>query len=115
MGEHTFPGPFNPALCAAYAQSQNTVNKKFGVFGQWMSMMGFSKGSVVQFQASYLEKNGVGFGTNCRLFSKKFSAGEANLDISLGGTSQWGCQKSFTWEVDVNAGFSWGNGWKRNE
>jgi len=74
-----------------------------------------NKAATVQFQASYLEKNGVGFGTNCRLFTKKFSAGEAKLDVSVGGTSKWGVQKAWTFEVDANAGFSWGKPWKRDE
>jgi hypothetical protein len=115
LGQHTFPGPFDPSLCAAYAQAQNAINKKSGFFASWFSAMFGNKAATVQFQASYLEKNGVGFGTHCRLFTKKFSAVEANLDISLSGTSKWGCQKSFTFEVDVNADFSWGAPWKRNE
>ncbi|KAF1941369.1 hypothetical protein EJ02DRAFT_455174 [Clathrospora elynae] len=110
MGQQTFPGPFDPSLCAAYAQKQNQVNKQSGFFGSFMSMWGSNKGGCVQFQAAYLEKNGVGFGTHCRLFTKKFTPAQASLDISVGGTSQWGCQKSYTWDVDVNASFNWG-GW----
>ena len=110
MGQTTFPGPFDPSLCAAYAQKQNEVNRKHGIIGMWLSMFGMNKGGCVQFQAAYLEKEGKGFGTHCRLFTKKFTPAQANLDISVGGSSKWGCQKSFTWDVDVNASFNWG-GW----
>jgi hypothetical protein len=111
MGQHTFPGPFDPSLCAAYALEQNVVNKKFGLIGSILSMFGMNKGACVQFQAAYLEKHGKGFGTHCRLFTKKFASYQADLDISLGG-SIYGCQKSFTWDVDVNAHFELGLGWK---
>jgi hypothetical protein len=113
MGQKTFPGPFDPSLCAAYALAQNAANKKYGVWTAWMSMFGFSTGGCVQFQAAYLEKEGHGFATHCRLFTKKFTPAQANLDVSVavGGSTKWGCQKSFTYDVDVNAGFSWGAGW----
>lgn len=77
MGTKTFQGPFDPSLCAAYAQAQNTANRKSGMMGAFMSMFGFNKGGCVQFQAAYLEKSGKGFGTHCRLFTKKFSASQA--------------------------------------
>jgi hypothetical protein len=110
MGQHTFPGPFDPSLCAAYAQEQNQVNKKAGILGAVLSLLGMNKGGCVQFQAAYLERAGKGFGTHCRLFTKKFTAAQANLDVSVGGTSKWGCQKSYTWDVDVSASFDWGLG-----
>ncbi|KAG9388826.1 hypothetical protein A1F94_001719 [Pyrenophora tritici-repentis] len=105
MGQSTFPGPFDPSLCAAYAQKQNSVNRKGGIIGAFLSMFGMNKGGCVQFQAAYLEKDGVGFGTHCRLFTKKFVAAQANLEINTAG---WGCQKSFTFDLDVNASFNWG-------
>jgi hypothetical protein len=110
MGKKTFPGPFDPSLCAAYAQNQNEVNRKHGIIGMVLSLLGMNKGACVQFQAAYLEKAGKGFGTHCRLFTKKFTPAQANLDVSVGGTSKWGCQKSYTWDVDVSASFNWG-GW----
>jgi hypothetical protein len=111
MGQKTFPGPFDPSLCAAYATSQNQINRKYGIISSFLSMFGMSKGGCVQFQAAYLEKDGKGFGTHCRLFTKAFTPTQANLDISGGGSSKWGCQKSYTWDVDVNASFNWGFGW----
>ncbi|KAF1836398.1 hypothetical protein BDW02DRAFT_242372 [Decorospora gaudefroyi] len=110
MGQKTFPGPYDPSLCAAYAQNQNEVNRKHGIIGLILSLFGMNKGACVQFQAAYLEKAGAGFGTHCRLFTKKFSPSDANLDVSLGGKSKWGCQKSYTWSVDYRASFNWG-GW----
>ena len=115
MGQKTFPGPFDPSLCAAYAQKQNEVNRAQGILGAFLSLLGMNKAGCVQFQASYLEKAGKGFGTHCRLFNKKFTPQQATLDISVGGTTQWGCQKSYTWDVDVNASFNWGGwSWKKN-
>jgi hypothetical protein len=113
MGQKTFPGPFDPSLCAAYAQKQNEVNRKVGIIGAFLSMLGMNKGGCVQFQAAYLEKAGKGFGTHCRLFTKQFTPQQATLDISVGGSSSWGCQKSYTWDVDVNASFNWGLSWKK--
>lgn len=113
MGQKTFPGPFDPSLCAAYAQKQNEVNRAKGIIGAFLSLLGMNRGGCVQFQAAYLEKSGKGFGTHCRLFTKKFTPAQATFDISVGGTSKWGCQKSYTWEVDVNASFNWlGFSWK---
>lgn len=115
MGQKTFPGPFDPSLCAAFAQKQNEVNRAKGIIGAFLSMLGMNKGGCVQFQAAYLEKAGKGFGTHCRLFTQKFQPAQATLDISVGGTSQWGCQKSYTFDVDVNASFNWGGwSWKKN-
>ncbi|EOA84654.1 uncharacterized protein SETTUDRAFT_136615 [Exserohilum turcica Et28A] len=108
MGQTTIPGPFNPSLCAAYAQKQNQVNRQTGLMGTFLSMFGMNKGGCVQFQAAYLEKGGVGFGTHCRLFTKKFAPSNVNLDIKVSTNSQWGCQKSYLWDVDVNADFTWG-------
>ncbi|KAH9861439.1 hypothetical protein J1614_011185 [Plenodomus biglobosus] len=107
MGTKTFQGPFDPSLCAAYAQSQNALNKKVGIVGSILAIFGMNKGGCVQFQAAYLEKKGKGFGTHCRLFTKKFTPLQANLDINA-GNSAWGCQKSFTFDLDVNAKFSLG-------
>lgn len=112
MGQKTFPGPFDPSLCAAYAQAQNAINKKSGWFGAFLSMWGMNKGSCAQFQASYLEQAGIGYGTHCRLFTKKFTPTQATLDVSVGANSNWGCQKAFTWEVDASASFNWG-GWHK--
>ncbi|USP75060.1 hypothetical protein yc1106_02334 [Curvularia clavata] len=108
MGQITIPGPFNPDLCAAYAQKQNEVNRKSGIIAQWMSLFGFNKGGCVQFQAAYLEKNGIGFGTHCRLYTQKFTSINADLDISVSSQNKWGCQKSFLFDLDVNASFNWG-------
>ncbi|PSN61617.1 hypothetical protein BS50DRAFT_561664 [Corynespora cassiicola Philippines] len=110
MGQKTFPGPWDPSVCAAYAQKQNDVNRKSGIIAKLLSFLGLSKGGCVQFQAAYLEKDGKGFGTHCRLFTKKFQPKQATLDVSVGAGSKWSCFKSFTWDVDVNASFNWG-GW----
>jgi hypothetical protein len=112
MGQKTFPGPFDPSLCAAYAQAQNAINQKSGFFGMFLSMFGMNKGGCAQFQASYLEQSGIGYATHCRLFTKKFTPAQATLDISVGADSSWGCQKAYTWDVDVNASFNWG-GWSK--
>ena len=114
MGQKTFPGPFDVSLCAAYAQKQNEVNRIKGIIGSVLSLIGLNKGGCVQFQAAYLEKAGKGFGTHCRLFTRKFTPAQAKLDISVGKSVGWGCQKSFTFDVDVNASFNWGLPWKKN-
>jgi hypothetical protein len=92
------------------------LNKKLGIFATFMNSFGFSTGGCVQFQAAYLEKSGHGLGTHCRLFSKKFASYQANLDLSVGVSgSAYACQKSFTWDLDVNASFDFNSAsWKRS-
>jgi hypothetical protein len=99
IGEQSFPGPFDASLCAAYATKQNAVNLKAGLFSKLLSIFGFSNGKCVQFQAAELEVDGAGWGTHCRLFTKKFDKGQANLDISYGGSSKWSCGKSYTYDL----------------
>lgn len=108
MGEKTFPGPYDPSLCSLYALKQNELNRNAGLISWILTWLGFSKGCV-QIQASYLEKNGKGFGTNCRLFTKKFTPAQATLDIGVSTSNKWGCQKSYTWDLDINASFNWGS------
>jgi len=80
------------------------------MFGSFLSMFGMNKGGCVQFQASYLEKSSHGVGTHCRLFTKKFTPSQATLDIgsASGAGANWGCQKSYMWDVDSGATFNWG-------
>ncbi|KAF2680763.1 hypothetical protein K458DRAFT_310695 [Lentithecium fluviatile CBS 122367] len=99
LGQRSFPGPFDASLCAAYATKQNAINLKAGLFSKLLSLLGFSNGRCVQFQAAELEMDGAGWGTHCRLFTKKFNKGQANLDVSNGGSSKWGCGKSFTYDL----------------
>lgn len=100
LGQQSFPGPFDVSLCAAYAASQNEQNQKAGFLSALLStFFGYNPAKCVQFQAAYLEKDGAGWGTHCRLFAKKFDKGLASYDISSVGTSKWGCQKSFTYDL----------------
>ncbi|KAF2134852.1 hypothetical protein P153DRAFT_329640 [Dothidotthia symphoricarpi CBS 119687] len=111
MGQSTFPGPFDPSLCAAYAQKQNDVNRKADVLSWALSLLGMNKAACVQFQAAYLMKDGMGFGTHCRLFTQKFTPAQATYDISSGsyGTAGWSVSKSFIWDVNSQASFNWGS------
>jgi hypothetical protein len=95
---------------------QNIINKKVGILASFMSFWGMNTGACVQFQAAYLEKSGKGLGTHCRLFTKKFASYQANLDLSIGVSgSAYSCQKSLTWDLDVNASFDFSTaGWKRD-
>ncbi|KAF2634144.1 hypothetical protein P280DRAFT_366555, partial [Massarina eburnea CBS 473.64] len=93
LGQHSFPGPFDPSLCAAYALQQNTVNKKAGVWGR----MGSAK--CVQFQAAELLEDGAGWGTHCRLFTRRFPSNNANLRLG-GGNNGFTCGKSYTWDIE---------------
>jgi hypothetical protein len=99
LGEQSFPGPFDASLCAAYATKQNAINLKAGLFSKLLSLLGFSNGRCLQFQAAELEVEGAAWGTHCRLFTKKFNKAGANLDISNGGKSKWSCGKSFTYDL----------------
>ncbi|KAL5115322.1 hypothetical protein ACEQ8H_006767 [Pleosporales sp. CAS-2024a] len=113
IGQKTFPGPWDPALCAAYATSQNQQNKKAGFFNSWWSLFGFNTGACVSIQAAYLTKDGTGFGTHCRLFTKSFPAWQADLDVGAVAGSSWGCSSSWTWDFNVQSSLKWN--WKRDD
>merc|ERR1711939_330042 len=56
MGQRFFPGPFNPQVCSDYALAQNKAQSG-------------SKSSCRMFNAAYLHKDGVPYGTICSLYS----------------------------------------------
>jgi hypothetical protein len=98
LGEHSFPGPFDAKLCAAYAVKQNAVNVKAGLVSKILSLFGINPAKCAFFQAVELEVEGAAWGTHCRLFTKKFTKAQATLDIGA-GKSKWGCKKSFGYEL----------------
>jgi hypothetical protein len=98
LGQQSFPGPFDASLCAAYATQQNTVNKKAGLISAILSLLGYSPGKSVQFQAAELKSDGAAWGTHCRIFSKRFDKGQASLDLGASGL-KWACGKSYTFDL----------------
>lgn len=103
LGQHSFPGPFDASLCAAYAAKQNLVNVKAGLISTIINtitaMFGYSPARCVQFQAAEITHNGAAWGTHCRLFTKQFQHQKASLDISV--NAEWGCKKSFTFDLQI--------------
>lgn len=99
LGQQSFPGPYNPNVCAAYANKQNAVNQKAGFWGNLLSWFGYSNGKCLQFQAVELEKDGKSWGTHCRLFTQRFTPNQATYDISQGGSSKWSCGRSWTYDL----------------
>lgn len=80
IGSWFFPGPYNPALCAAYAEAQNEVNQKSPFWQKWIQIFTGTYGPYkCDFFNSYiLKKNGKALGTYCGLYSQQYGGGEAS-------------------------------------
>ncbi|KAF1823978.1 uncharacterized protein K489DRAFT_378354 [Dissoconium aciculare CBS 342.82] len=89
MGSQFFPGPYNPQLCSDYALLQNAANKKAG-----------SKAQCQMFNAYYLHKNGVPFGTTCNLFSADISPRWATFSSARSPRGdKYDCKQSWTYTL----------------
>ncbi|OTA34844.1 hypothetical protein BTJ68_05361 [Hortaea werneckii EXF-2000] len=83
MGQRFFPGPFNPQVCSDYALAQNKAQSG-------------SKSSCRMFNAAYLHKDGVPYGTICSLYS---SALDSNTWATYTGGQGYECKQSWTWNL----------------
>ncbi|KAI6849032.1 hypothetical protein BTJ68_00414 [Hortaea werneckii EXF-2000] len=83
MGQRFFPGPFNPQVCSDYALAQNKAQSG-------------SSSSCRMFNAAYLHKDGVPYGTMCSLYS---SALDSNTWATYTGGQGYECKQSWTWNL----------------
>ncbi|KAI7266626.1 hypothetical protein KC319_g2784 [Hortaea werneckii] len=83
MGQRFFPGPFNPQVCSDYALAQNKAQSG-------------STSSCRMFNAAYLHKDGVPYGTICSLYS---SALDSNTWATYTGGQGYECKQSWTWNL----------------
>ncbi|EKD21256.1 uncharacterized protein L3040_000704 [Drepanopeziza brunnea f. sp. 'multigermtubi'] len=102
IGTHFFPGAYNPALCAAYADAQNARHAKSS-FGQklasfWTS--GKYNPQKCKFFNSYmLKKNGRPLGTYCGLYSKQYDGSAADYSPGWQGSTFWGIESSWSFSI----------------
>ncbi|KAL2064319.1 hypothetical protein VTL71DRAFT_4813 [Oculimacula yallundae] len=101
IGNHFFPGPYNPALCAAYANSQNAINAKSPFWYKWiMFWMGQYNPYKCNFFNSYmLKKNGRPLGTYCGLYSQSYDASYATYLPGWQGSDFWSIESSWSYDI----------------
>ncbi|KUJ19494.1 uncharacterized protein LY89DRAFT_546028, partial [Mollisia scopiformis] len=100
MGTSFFPGPYNPAVCANYAQAQNSQNKQSPWWSQWVNAWtGYNSHQCDFFNSYMLKKNGHPLGTYCALFSQSYSGGEAIYTPGWQGSDYWSIESSWGWEI----------------
>ena len=100
LGSFFFPGPFDPALCAAYAEAQTSYN-----CGHADPVTGkYSPANM--FNAYMMKKNGIAQGTFCTLFTTILDKSYATFDGSWVGNDFFGVETSWTYSLNVqDAGF----------
>lgn len=84
MGNHFFPGPYNPHACYDYAISLNSANKKAGL-----------SQSCSYFNAYYLHKNGKPHGTYCNLYNSVLDNSWATYSGGMSGSDKYECKQSW--------------------
>ncbi|RMY03381.1 hypothetical protein D0867_10711 [Hortaea werneckii] len=88
LGSRFFPGPFNPQVCSDYALAQNALNKAKGVNQQCQ-----------MFNAYYLHKNGVPYGTYCGLYNSRLDTSFATYKGGKAGKDSYDCKNSWTYSL----------------
>jgi len=84
MGNHFFPGPYNPHACYDYAVSLNNANSKAGL-----------SQSCSFFNAYYLHKNGKPHGTYCNLYISALDDSWATYTGGQWGGDEYECKQSW--------------------
>lgn len=87
MGSRFLPGPYNPQACSDYAILQNQANAKAG------------KQQCKMFNAYYLHKNGVPFGTYCSIYSTSLDSSWATTKNQWSGRDKYECRQSWTYTL----------------
>jgi hypothetical protein len=94
MGSNFFPGPFNPALCGAFAQAQTATNK------QAAKAKGASSYTPANFfNAYYVHKNGKPQGTYCSLYDTILSDAYSGFKGAWSGKDFFGVQSSWSFSL----------------
>ncbi|TVY21061.1 hypothetical protein LARI1_G001243 [Lachnellula arida] len=98
IGTSFFPGPYDPLLCASYAQAQNALNAKPSSWKQWTRS--YNPLQCNFFNAFMLKKNGKPLGTYCGLYAQTYGAGDATYSPGWQGSDYWGIESS--WGFSIN-------------
>lgn len=97
MGSRFFPGPFNPQLCNDFAIAQNYQNK-----ADAMSAGKSYYQPCNMFNAYYLLKNRLPWGTYCALYDTDISVGFATYAGATLDGDHFEVSKSFIWTLQTS-------------
>ncbi|KAM3081134.1 hypothetical protein ACMFMF_003051 [Clarireedia jacksonii] len=100
IGEHFFPGPFNPAYCSAFAAEQNKKNAD--KISSWKPKRRNSVNpyKCTFFNAYILKKNGQPLGTYCSLFTKSYPGSAAKYNPGKQGQNWWDIESSWSYDLE---------------
>ncbi|KAL9097155.1 MAG: hypothetical protein Q9165_000582 [Trypethelium subeluteriae] len=94
LGSNFFPGPFDPAICAAYAEAQTSYNHAHAdSTGKYSP--------VNMFNAYMMKKNGIAQGTFCALFTTILDKSFGSYTGSWVGSDFFGVETSWTYALTV--------------
>lgn len=96
MGSNFYPGPFDPSVCALYAQAQTATNKQVA---QGKGASSYTPCNM--FNAYMVQKNGVAQGTYCQLFDTPLSSSWASFGGAWSGSDYFGVQSSWTYSLSA--------------
>lgn len=102
IGTSFFPGPFNPLLCAAYAEAQNAINAKSSIWRQWIQFFtgNYNPLRCDFFNAYMLKKNGHALGTYCGLYAQQYGSGDATYTPGWQGSDYWSIESSWSFSIE---------------
>jgi hypothetical protein len=90
IGQHFFPGPYDPKLCASYAEAQNIKNGAGTGRGSSKSRCNF-------FNSYMLKKDNKPLGTYCSLFAQQYDSSEATYVPGWQGKNFYGVETSYSY------------------
>jgi len=90
MGSKFYPGPFNPQVCADYAAYQHLLNKKAAIAAGQSYFTPCNS-----FNAYYLHKNNIPYGTYCALYDASISTSYATYTGGWSGSDKYDCRQSY--------------------
>lgn len=101
IGQHFFPGSYDPSLCSAYALAQNAKNQASSFWSKWIAIFtgSYSPYKCNFFNSYMLKKNGKPQGTYCSLYSQQWSVGSATYAPGWQGKDFWSVESSFSWSI----------------
>ncbi|GAB7340451.1 hypothetical protein MBLNU457_6880t1 [Dothideomycetes sp. NU457] len=94
LGSKFFPGPYDPSLCAAYANATTIYNR-----AQAINASLHSYTPCNMFNALHIYKNGIPQGTHCRLYDTQLSTSWATYSGSYSGRDYYSVRNSWTYNL----------------
>lgn len=92
LGSDFYPGPYDPSVCAAYANAQTVLNKKNAKSNKYSPCN--------MFNAYMVKKNGKPLGTYCSLYTEDVDAGKyGTFKGAWSGKDFYGLESSWTYTL----------------